>query len=67
MTKTAFDVGEDVHGGSVHLFFFLSQLLVEANSTITALQEELDSLNKKPLTSLLQDSNKRIQVIDQVF
>lgn len=63
----AFDVGEDVDGGSVHLFFFLAQLLVEANCTITALQEELDRLKKKPLMSQLQDSNKRIQVIDPVF
>ncbi|TNM84489.1 hypothetical protein fugu_008667 [Takifugu bimaculatus] len=37
------------------------QLLVEANSSIAALQDQLDRLIKNPMMSQLQDSNKQIQ------
>ncbi|XP_011609555.2 centromere-associated protein E isoform X4 [Takifugu rubripes] len=39
----------------------LQQLLVEANSSIAALQDQLDRLIKNPIMSQLQDSNKQIQ------
>ncbi|TWW75195.1 E Centromere protein [Takifugu flavidus] len=39
----------------------LQQLLVEANSSIAALQDQLDRLIKNPMMSQLQDSNKQIQ------